>query len=137
MYYSLKLPYPIYWWPWNTIVTQYVGPGRLVSSLTHSSCTLISPFSQKKKNEGIISCVAWNHITFLGNHNETISLKMSPIPHINFFFKNCSNGDFLAVQWLRLHVSNEGGTGSIPGRVTKIPHATWPKKKKPKTKTQQ
>ena len=26
--------------------------------------------------------------------------------------------------------SNEGGMGSIPGRVTKIPHATWPKKKK-------
>ena len=57
---------------------------------------------------------------------------MSPIPHINFFFLNCSNGDFLAVQLLRLRVSNEGGTGSIPGRVTKIPHATWPKTKKQK-----
>ena len=33
--------------------------------------------------------------------------------------------DFLAVQWLRLHASNAGGTGLIPGWVTKIPHATW------------
>ena len=31
----------------------------------------------------------------------------------------------LAVQWLGLHTSTEGDTGSIPGRGTKIPHATW------------
>ena len=36
----------------------------------------------------------------------------------------------LAVQWLRLHASNIAGTGSIPGWGSKIPHATWPKKKK-------
>ena len=29
------------------------------------------------------------------------------------------------VQWLRLHASNAGGASSIPGRGTKIPHATW------------
>ena len=58
---------------------------------------------------------------------------MSPIPHTNIFLKNCSNGDFLAAQWLRLRASNEGGMGSTPGRVTKIPHATWPKKKKTKS----
>ena len=33
-------------------------------------------------------------------------------------------GTSLAVQWLRLCVSTAGGTGSIPGRGTKIPHAT-------------
>ena len=27
------------------------------------------------------------------------------------------------VQWLRLHASTAGGTGSIPGWGTKIPHA--------------
>ena len=27
------------------------------------------------------------------------------------------------VQWLRLHASTTGGTGSIPGRGTKILHA--------------
>ena len=39
--------------------------------------------------------------------------------------------DLLVVQWLRLHVSNAGDLGSIPGRGTrlhfsklKIPHAT-------------
>ena len=30
----------------------------------------------------------------------------------------------LVVQWLRLHASNAGGVGLIPGRGTKIPHAT-------------
>ena len=33
------------------------------------------------------------------------------------------DGDFLAVQWLGLRASTAGGTGSIPGRGTKIPHA--------------
>ena len=28
------------------------------------------------------------------------------------------------VQWLRLHASNAGGMGSIPGQGTKIPHAS-------------
>ena len=31
----------------------------------------------------------------------------------------------LVVQWLRLYTSNSGGSGSIPGRATKIPHAAW------------
>ena len=30
-------------------------------------------------------------------------------------------GTSLAVQWLRLHASNAGGMGSIPGLGTKIP----------------
>ena len=30
---------------------------------------------------------------------------------------------FLTVQWLRLHASNTGAAGSIPGLGTKIPHA--------------
>ena len=33
----------------------------------------------------------------------------------------------LVVQWLRLCPSTAGGTGSIPGWGTKIPHATQPK----------
>ena len=32
-------------------------------------------------------------------------------------------GTSLAVQWFRLCTSNAGGTGSIPGRGTKIPYA--------------
>ena len=35
------------------------------------------------------------------------------------------HGTSLAVQWLRLCAPNAGGTGSIPGRGTKIPHAAW------------
>ena len=31
--------------------------------------------------------------------------------------------DFPGGQWLRLHTSNAGGTSSIPGWGTKIPHA--------------
>ena len=33
-------------------------------------------------------------------------------------------------QWLRLHTSNAGGVGSIPGQGTRIPHAAWHGKKK-------
>ena len=35
-----------------------------------------------------------------------------------------------AVQWLRLRTSTAGGTGSIPDRGTKIPHASWCGQKK-------
>ena len=46
-------------------------------------------------------------------------------------FENMA-GTSLAVQWLRLRVPKAGGTGSTPGRGTKIPHAAWPKKQKRK-----
>ena len=43
-------------------------------------------------------------------------------------------GTSLMVQWLRLHIPNAGDMGSIPGPVSKIPHATQqsPKNKKQK-----
>ena len=34
-------------------------------------------------------------------------------------------GTCLAVQWLRICTSITGGTGSITGQGTKIPHAMW------------
>ena len=34
-------------------------------------------------------------------------------------------GTSLAVQWLRSHASNAGGTSSIPGWGSKIPRAMW------------
>ena len=34
------------------------------------------------------------------------------------------SGASLVAQWLRLHTSSAGGEDSIPGRRTKIPHAT-------------
>ena len=39
-------------------------------------------------------------------------------------------GTSLIVQWFRLHVPNARDMVSMPGRVTKIPHASvsWPKK---------
>ena len=39
--------------------------------------------------------------------------------------KYCLVGTSLAVQWLRLHISTAGGTGSILDQGTKIPCATW------------
>ena len=33
------------------------------------------------------------------------------------------------VQWLRLQAFTAGGTGSIPGQGSKIPHATWRRQK--------
>ena len=44
--------------------------------------------------------------------------------------KQFSSGPSLAVQWLRLHASTAGDTGSIPGQGTKIPHTAWLKKKR-------
>ena len=38
-------------------------------------------------------------------------------------------GTSLVVQWLRLRAFNAGGVGLIPGRGTKIPHATQVAKK--------
>ena len=37
--------------------------------------------------------------------------------------------------WSRLHASNARGMGSIPGRGTKIPHATWRGQENIKNKT--
>ena len=34
-------------------------------------------------------------------------------------------GNSLAVQWLRLHPSNAGNVGLVPGWGVMIPHATW------------
>ena len=38
------------------------------------------------------------------------------------------------VQWLRLGTSTAGAVGLMPDWGNKIPHATWPKKKKEREK---
>ena len=43
-------------------------------------------------------------------------------------------GNSLAIQWLRLHASTAEGTGSTPGKGTKIPHASQVRQKKRKGK---
>ena len=43
---------------------------------------------------------------------------------------NTYTGTSLAIQWLRLHASTAGGTGSIPGCGTNNPQAMWYGKKK-------
>ena len=49
----------------------------------------------------------------------------------------CRSWDFSAVQWLRLHASIAGGTGSIPGWATQIPYGAAAQKNKTKqNKTQ-
>ena len=48
---------------------------------------------------------------------------------------NCL-GTSLVVQWIRLHTSSVGDTGSIPSQVTKIPHATQCGQKKKKILSQ-
>ena len=51
--------------------------------------------------------------------------------------KKSKNFDFLEIQWLRLCVSTVGGTGSVSGQGTKIPHAQWQIKKKERKSTEQ
>ena len=43
-------------------------------------------------------------------------------------------GTSLVVQWLKLHLSMQGGEGSIPGQGVKIPHALEPKSQNIKQK---
>ena len=50
------------------------------------------------------------------------------------FVLNLISGTSLAVQWLRVHLPNAGGTGSIPGQGAKIPHASGPKNQNIKQK---
>ena len=49
------------------------------------------------------------------------------------FVKRMKAGNFLAVQWLRLHTSNVEDKGSIPRQGTKIPYAMQYGQKKKKT----
>ena len=48
-----------------------------------------------------------------------------------------TQGNSLAVQWLGRHASTAGGMGSIPGRSTKIPQATWSGQNKTNKKQQE
>ena len=43
---------------------------------------------------------------------------------------------FLVVQWLRLRLPMQRGTGWIPGEGANIPHALWPKNQKINNKKQ-
>ena len=45
------------------------------------------------------------------------------------YFRTPREGTSLAGQWLRIHASTAGGVGSIPGRGTKILHASWCRQK--------
>ena len=58
--------------------------------------------------------------------------KQPKCPSTDEWKKKMWYGTSLVVQWLRLHTPNGGGTGSIPGWGTKIPHATQHAQKKPK-----
>ena len=50
--------------------------------------------------------------------------------------KTKNQGTSLAVQQLRFCASTAGGMDSIPGQVTKIPHAAWPQTPQKKNATQ-
>ena len=58
-------------------------------------------------------------------HNLNLILRKNQTNPTEGLFKITGWGTSLAVQWLRLCTPNAGGTGSISGRGTKIPHATW------------
>lgn len=50
----------------------------------------------------------------------------SSVEH-TFGVEETVGGNSLVVQWLRLHASNAGAVGLIPGQRTKISHALQPK----------
>ena len=49
-------------------------------------------------------------------------------------YKVQAQGTSVVVQWLELHASTPGGTGSILGQGNKIPCATWHGQKKKKNR---
>ena len=53
---------------------------------------------------------------------------------IDVLFGKQSMGTSLAVQWLGVRASTARGTGSLPGRGTKIPQDVWRGRKKEKEK---
>ena len=64
------------------------------------------------------------------NWEKIFAVHMSDKGLIFRVYKELQLRDSLVVQWLRLHASITRGTGSIPGRGTKIPHAAHCGKKK-------
>ena len=62
-----------------------------------------------------------------GKHECKIKNKkfLLPIKSPKLDFIENKQGTSLVVQWLRLHASNAGGAGLIPGWETKIPRAMW------------
>ena len=60
-------------------------------------------------------CIKWKGL--LGFYSSQVKGAL----HI-LMVKNESLGTSLVVQWLRLHASNAGCPGPVPGRGTKIPH---------------
>ena len=64
-----------------------------------------------------------------GACDERVALSPQPLrpqhPHSNLHaLRYAPSWDFPGVQWLKLHTSNAGGSGLIPGQEAKIPHAT-------------
>ena len=85
-----------------------------------------------------ILCILWSSYFFLpacrtkvtSHVNNSSVFYFSLLGHEeikrwNLFLLKSNTGTSLAVQWLRLHTPNAGGTGLIPGWRTKIPHAAW------------
>ena len=68
-----------------------------------------------------------------GNFISTIFVQIFLLLLISFLSHLGTVGISLAVQWLRLHASNAGAEGWIPGWGTKIPHAMWRGQKEKKT----
>ena len=80
----------------------------------------------KSHSEETAQLVPKHRLPYVGGMNLQQWWLSSSVKIVLFFFKNHDKiGTSLAVQWLRLCASTAGGTGSIPGRGTKIPHATW------------
>ena len=98
----------VLWFPSHLISPQ--GPPSLLAPLS-------SIF-----NLSLISIKICTYLT-LSHYVSSLSTTLSLSQQLPF-------GTSLVVQWLRLHASTAGGTGSIPGLGTKTLHTAWYDKKK-------
>ena len=88
---------------------------------TDTLCSRTSPCSERR-----FPLPSGHHLQLLAM---TSGVKWAPDSSL---YNQENGGTSLVDQWLRLCASVTGGTGSIPGQGTKIPHATQSGKKKKK-----
>ena len=99
-----------------------------------SGFSLLSPPTWGRKS---VECWGIPHLLDLGLASLCSPYLVPLAPYFLFitcsqpwlYFRTPGEGTSLAGQWLRIHASTVGGVGSIPGRGTKILHASWCRQK--------
>ena len=100
--------------PWAPVLERQCVKGQVTSA--HAG-----RLHYERENMCLGTCITTTHLTF-------------PLRYLIDISKHEHGRTSLVVQWLTPHTPSAGGTGSIPGLGTKIPHAARCGQKKNKIK---